>query len=380
MFKKVKKLLNKVMKRGVSPNLFTVNIFVQGLCRQGAFNEAVRLLNSVSREGLKPDVTYNSLICCLYKIFNDEIFKGFIPDEFTYCSLINGLCQDGEIDRAVTVFNEALRKGLKPNIIMYNTLIKGLSLQGLILQALQLMNEMSENGCSPDIWTYNIVIDGLCKMGCVSDANNLLNDAIAKGYLPDIFTFNTLIDGYCKQLKMENAIEILNQMWSYGVTPDVITSWKVNEALNLLEKIEKKGLVPDIVSFDTLIHEFCNNGDLDGAYQLFRTMEQRYKVCHTTSTYNIMISAFSEKLKINMAKKLFHEMGENCCVQDSYTYRVMIDGFCKTGKVDSDKKDVAAPKIVVEDLLKKGHITYYAYDLLHDGVRDKKLLKKLQSR
>ncbi|OMO79169.1 hypothetical protein COLO4_24521 [Corchorus olitorius] len=424
------KLLNKVLKRGVSPNLFTVNIFIQGLCRKGAVSEAYA-----------------------DKILGDATFKGFVPDEFTYCSLINGLCQDGETDRA-----------------------------GLILQALQLMNEMAENGCSPDIWTYNIVINGLCKMGCVSDANNLLNDAIAKGYLPDIFTFNTLIDGYCKQLKMENAIEILNQMWSYGITPDVITynsvlnglcktsksedvietfktmvekgcipnvitynilveslckARKVNEALNLLEEIEEKGLAPDIVSFSTLINGFCNNGDLDGAYKLFRRMGQRYKVSHTTATYNVMINAFSEKLKINMIEKLFHEMCENGCAPDSYTYRVMIDGFCKTGKVDSgydfllqmvekgfipslttfgrvinclcvenrvhnavglihlmvgkgivpevvntifesDKRDVAAPKIVVEDLLKKGHITYYSYELLYDGVRDKKLLKKLQ--
>ncbi|KAG5599298.1 hypothetical protein H5410_030668 [Solanum commersonii] len=44
---------------------------------------------------------------------------------------------------------------------------------------------------------------------------------------------------------------------------------------------------------------------------------------------------------------------------------------------EADKKDVAAPKIVVEDLLKKNQITYYAYELLYDGIRDKKILKEL---
>jgi hypothetical protein len=43
---------------------------------------------------------------------------------------------------------------------------------------------------------------------------------------------------------------------------------------------------------------------------------------------------------------------------------------------EADKKEVAAPKIVVEDLLKKSHITYYAYEVLYDGIRDRKLLKK----
>lgn len=39
---------------------------------------------------------------------------------------------------------------------------------------------------------------------------------------------------------------------------------------------------------------------------------------------------------------------------------------------DVDKKEVAAPKLVFEDLLKKSCITYYAYELLFDGIIDKK--------
>lgn len=45
---------------------------------------------------------------------------------------------------------------------------------------------------------------------------------------------------------------------------------------------------------------------------------------------------------------------------------------------DTNKKEVAAPKIIVEDLLKKSHITYYAYEILYDAVRDKKLSRKKQ--
>jgi pentatricopeptide repeat protein len=136
-----------------------------------------------------------------------------------------------------------------------------------------------------------------------------------------------------------------------------------------------------------------------------------------------------------MGEKLFLEMGAGGCAPDTYTYRVMIDGFCITGNTDSgykfllemiekgfipslttfgrvinclcvqhrvheavdiihfmvhngivpevvnsiseaDKKVVAAPKIVVEDLLKRSCITYYAYELLYDGIRDKKTQKQ----
>ncbi|OIV99998.1 hypothetical protein TanjilG_26336 [Lupinus angustifolius] len=484
------RLLASVSREGLAPDVVTYNTLICGLCRNSRVVEAEGYLHKMVNDGFEPDdFTYNSIIDGYCKagmvqdanrILKDAVFKGFKPDEFTCCSLISGLCLDGDPDHAMAVFKDAQEKGLRPSIVVYNTLIKGLSQLGLILPALQLMHEMAENGCQPSIWTYNLVINGLCKMGCLSEANNLISDAIADGCLPDVFTFNTLIDGYCKQLKLDSAVELVNRMWTQGVTPDVITyntvlnghckaakseevmeifkamaekgcapnkityniileslckAKKVTEAVNLLGEMKSKGFSPDVVSFGTLITGFCKIGELDGAYKLFRRMEKHYNVCHTTATYNIIISAFSEQLNMKMAAKLFSAMKKNGCLPDNYTYRVMIDGFCKMGSVthgynflleniemefipslttfgrvlnclcvehmvqeavsiihlmvqkgivpeivntifEADKKVVAAPKIVVEDLLKKGHITYHAYEVLYDGIRDKRILKK----
>lgn len=484
-------LLDRVKKDGFAPDLVTYNTLIYGLCKNSKVVLADFYLRQMVNEGgLEPDAfTYNTIVngyCTMGMVQNAEkflksaTFKGFIPDQYTYCSLINGFCQDGDIDRAMEIFNDASQKGLKADIVLYNSLVKGLSQKGLVLQALNLIHEMTKDGCTPNIWTYNLIINGLCKMGYVDDANNLMNDAILIGYLPDIFTFNTLIDGYCKKLKLDTAIEVVDRMTSHGVNPDVITYnsllnglckaskyneaietfksvlekgcapniitynilleslckvKRLKEALDLIVEVESKGLKPDDVTFGTLLNGFCENGDLDGAYNFFRKVEKNYKFSHTAATYNIMITWFSKKLILIMAEKLFHEMAEKGFPPDTYTYRGMIDGFLKTGNVDSaynflldgiekgfipslvtigrvlnclcakhknfeavgivylmvrqgivpeivntifgtDKREKAAPKIVVEDFLKKGHITYYAYEVLNDGIRDKKLLKK----
>ncbi|MCH99054.1 pentatricopeptide repeat-containing protein, partial [Trifolium medium] len=129
-----------------------------------------------------------------------------------------------------------------------------------------------------------------------------------KGCDPNIITYNIIIESLCK-------------------------SKKVNEAVDLLEEMKSKGLTPDVVSFGTLITGFCKIGNLDGAYRLFSGMEKQYDVCHTTATYNIIVGAFSEQLNMKMAISLFSEMKKNGCDPDNYTYRVIIDGFCKTGNV-----------------------------------------------
>ncbi|GAB2269972.1 hypothetical protein Dimus_004888 [Dionaea muscipula] len=482
-------MLDRVRRDGLTPDVVTYNTLICGLCKNSMVDEAESYLHQMVNKGFDPDdFSYNTVVhgyCKLGmvekadKILKDAVFRGFLPDEFTYCSLIDGFCLDANVDRAMAVFNDAARKGVKPpSLVLYNTLIKGLTQQGLILQALELVNEMLETGRAPNIWTYNIVINGLCKMGCLSDADDLVCLAMTRGCLPDIYTFNTLIDGYCKQMKLENAIELVDKMWSHGVAPDVITynsvlnglcktgkcdavmgifetmvekgcdpniitynilveslckSLDIEGACLLLEEMKDKGLAPDIVTFGTLLNGYCRKGDLDGAYRLFRSMGRQFKCSHTTATYNIMINAFAEKLNIKMAEKLFHEMDDDCC-PDSYTYRALVDGFCKIGNGDSgysyllemidkgfipslltfgrvinclcfqdrvceavgivhlmvrkgvvpevvdnifeaDKREIAAPKIVVENLLKKSCITYYAYELLYDGVRDKKLQK-----
>ncbi|KAE8707408.1 putative pentatricopeptide repeat-containing protein [Hibiscus syriacus] len=223
-------LFDEMLDLGISPITTTFNKLLHilcknGLCRKGALNEAISLLNGVAEEGMKPDVvTYNTLICGLCKsakVAEAKIFlhkmvnEGLKPDGFAYNAVIDGYCKLGMIQNADKILNDAIFKGFIPDEFTYCSLINGLCRDGTILQALQLMNEMLGNGCSPSIWTYNVVINGLCKMGCVSDANNLLNDAI---------------------LKVDNAVEILNQMWNYGVIPDVIT---YNSVLNGLCKTSK---------------------------------------------------------------------------------------------------------------------------------------------
>ncbi|KAK9748046.1 hypothetical protein RND81_02G031700 [Saponaria officinalis] len=483
-------LLCIIRREDFTPDVVSYNLVIRGLCKNGKVVEAERYLHQMINKGFDPDAfTYNSIINAYCKsgmvqnadmILRDAVFKGFVPDVFTYCSLIEGLCKIGDVERAMTVFDEAETTGLTRNVVLYNTIIKGLSQQGLILEALQFINEMLRIGCYPGIWTYNTVINGLCKMGCLADANNLVDDAMTRGCLPDIFTFNTLIDGYCKQLKLDTAIEIIGKMWDYGAIPDVITYntlldglckksefdavmgifetmvskgcrpnvityniliethckfRKLDEALQLLEQMKQTGLAPDLVTFGTLINGYCKIGDLTGACQIFRKCDQVYGLSHTVATYNILISACSEKLSMDMARSLFHEMVEKGCLPDNYTYCVLIDGFCKAGRyqagykylldgiekgfrlslvtcgrvlnclcvkhrvreavgviqlmarkgivpgiveniLNSAKREIAAPKIIVEDLLKKSCIAYYTYEVLYDGIRDKKLRKK----
>ncbi|CAL5441570.1 unnamed protein product [Camellia sinensis] len=420
MIQNAYRILNDAVFKGFLPDKFTYCSLINGLCQDGDIDRAMSVFNEALRKGLKPNIIiYNTLIKGLsqgglilqaLELMNEMPENGCNPDIWTYNLVINGLCKMGCVLDAHNLMSDAMAKGFLPDIFTFNTLIDGYCKQLKMDNAIEMLNGMWDNGVIPDVITYNSVLNGLCKTAKSDDVLEAFTAMLEKGCVPNIITYNILIESLCKARKLV-------------------------EALSLLEEMENKGMSPDVVSFGTLISGFYENRDVVGAYELFRRMEQQYKFMHTTATYNIMIHAFSEKLQMDMSQKLFHEMIDNGCPPDNYTYRVMIDGFCKTDNVDSgykflldkiekgfipalttfgrvinslclkhkvreavgivhlmvrkgivpdivntifeaDKKEVAAPKIVVEDLLKKSHIIYYAYELLYDGIRDKKLIKK----
>ncbi|KAJ0084707.1 hypothetical protein Patl1_30524 [Pistacia atlantica] len=438
--------------------------------RKGKVQDAVDVFERMDFYNCEATVlSYNAIMNILveYGYFNQvhKVYmrmrdKEIAPDVYTFTIRIKSFCRTRRPHAGLRLLKNMPSHGCEINAVAYCTVIGGFYEENYHVEAYELFDEMLRLGFFPDITTFNKLIHTLCKKGDVRESEKLLDKLKLENAIeilnimwghdvtPDVITYNSLLNGLCKAAKSDAVMETFKTMVEKGCAPNIITynilieslckARKVTEALDLLKEIENKGLTPDLVSFGTLVNGLCNNGDLDGAYQLFRRMEQQYKISHTTATYNIMINAFSEKLNINMAEKLFNEMSDRGCCPDNYTYRVMIDGFCKTGSINSgysflleniekgfipslstigrvinclcvdhrvheavaiihlmvrkgivpeavntifeaDKKEVAAPKIVVEELLKKCNITYYAYELLFDGIRDKKLGKKKAS-
>ncbi|GJN24225.1 hypothetical protein PR202_gb11956 [Eleusine coracana subsp. coracana] len=407
-------LLAKVLKRGMSVNNFTYNIWIRGLCEGGRLREAVALVQEMGAYIVPDVVTYNTLIRGLCKeskvkdaaqylrrmmnkgcvpddftyntiidgyckmgmvleatdLLKDAVFKGFVPDRVTYCSLINGLCAEGDVERALELFNEAQAKDLKPDLVVYNSLIMGLCRQGLILHALQVMNEMAEDGCHPDIWTYNIVINGLCKMGNISDATVVMNDAIVKGYLPDVFTFNTLIDGYCKRLKLDCALQLVERMWTYAITPDAITynsvlnglckAGKAKEVNDTFEEMILKGCQPNAITYNILIENFCKVNKLEEAAGVLVRMSQEGLVPDAVS-FNTLIHGFCKNGDLDGAYLLFQKLDEKGYSVTADTFNILIGAFSSKLKMQMAEK-------IFNEMVGKGYAPdSYTYRVLIDG-------------
>jgi pentatricopeptide repeat protein len=106
------------------------------------------------------------------------ISKGLDPDLMACSTLINGLCENAKIEKAMIFLDGMISKGYQLNIVTYNTK------------------------------------DFLCKNGEIDLGLNFLNDMISKGHHPNVLT--RFISMLCMKCETEKATDYARELWKYG--------------------------------------------------------------------------------------------------------------------------------------------------------------------
>jgi pentatricopeptide repeat protein len=238
-------MLDKMPKLGCVPDVFSYNILIDGLCEKGEIKKAMNFLN-------------------------DMISNGHPPNVVTYSILINRLCKKGEIEKAVNILNDMISKGLQTNIVTYNTLVDGLCKKSEVQKAMNFLDDMISQGHQPDVITYSALLNGLCKKGETEKAAELMDVMISKGHQPNEVTYTTIVDGLCKKDEIEKAMNYVNDIISKGYQPDIVTHnillnvlCKNEKATDLLNDIISKGHQPDVITYNTLVDGLCKKGEID---------------------------------------------------------------------------------------------------------------------
>ncbi|KAM7493293.1 hypothetical protein LguiB_027902 [Lonicera macranthoides] len=209
--------------------------------------------------GFEPDVvTYNILMNRYNKsetidealrLFNDMSRSGFIPNIVTRNTIIGGLCVVGRPLDACVLLDEMQTHRQQPDLFTYG-LLECLCKEKCLDKALLLFKMVEDDGLVPDIVIYNIFVDGMCKVGKLDAAKELLLSLLVKGLRPDTRSCAIMINRLCKEGKLKEANEFLNKM-------------------------EEKGCLPNGCTYNILVQAFLQNGEIGKAIELLCVMNDR---------------------------------------------------------------------------------------------------------
>ncbi|GJS86293.1 tetratricopeptide-like helical domain-containing protein [Tanacetum coccineum] len=157
-------------------------------------------------------------------------------------------------------------------------------------------------------YTMNIVIKCCCHLYRTNEAFAVFGWNFKRGIIPDVVTFNTLLNG-------------------------LVLEHKILEAEIFFKKLIKDKLCePNVVMYSTMIKGLCKIGNNIIAIQLLRLMDEKgYKP--NVVTYNTVIDSLCKDKMIDDAFKLFKEMVfQRGISPDVITYNCLIDGLCNLGR------------------------------------------------
>ncbi|XP_010495770.1 PREDICTED: pentatricopeptide repeat-containing protein At5g46680 [Camelina sativa] len=152
----------------------------------------------------------------------------------------------------------------------------------------------------------NICLDSLCKFRNLEKAESLLVDGIRLGVLPNVITYNTLIKGYSRFVGIDEA---------YAVT----------------RRMREAGIEPDVATYNSLISGAAKQLMLNRVLQLFDEMLHS-GLSPDMWSYNTLMSCYFKLGKHGEAFRILNEDIELAgLVPGVDTYNILLDALCKSG-------------------------------------------------
>lgn len=254
----------QMLAEGCHPNLVTYNTLIDVYGKTGAWQEAIRVLDTLAAAGIQPEVrTYNTVIIACNQssraqealaVYERMLAAGAQPTATTYTALISAYGKAGQLDAALQIFQDMVRRGCERNVITYSSLISACEKAGRWELALELFREMHAEGCRPNVVTYNSLI-AACAQGAQWEKAQELFDAMrGKGCRPDSVTFGGLIAAYDRAGRWRRALTAFEQMRAHNCRPDSVVYNTIVGAL------WKTGLVWAQGRAAQIFHSACRQG------------------------------------------------------------------------------------------------------------------------
>lgn len=257
-------ILDEMIEMGHTPENFTYNTAIDTFCKSGMFSEAGELLEFMRAKGTLMSAptakTYSIMIVAFarsnrmnecFKLVDNMVSSGCVPDVSTYRGMIEGMCLAGKIEAAYKFLEDMGNKGYPPDIVTYNCFLKVLCDHKDSQEVVKLYKKMIEVGCVPSVQTYNMLLMMFFKMGDPNGAFEIWHEMDSRGCIRDTDSYCVMVEGFfgCK---------------------------RTEDACALLEEVLNKGMKLPYQKFDSFLMRLSSIGDLRAIHRLSEHMRKFY--------------------------------------------------------------------------------------------------------
>ncbi|XP_051151549.1 pentatricopeptide repeat-containing protein At5g11310, mitochondrial isoform X2 [Andrographis paniculata] len=268
----------------VRPTVVTYGTLVEGLCRMGRSDEAMKLVDEMKKEGVEPNaIVYNAIIDALGEAGRFKEALGMLerfsilengPGISTYNSLVKGFCKAGEPAEACKILRIMMDNRCMPTPTTYSYFFKYFSKAGMAGAGLNLYTKMINSGYEPDRVVYHQLVKMLCKEGKLDLVTQVIQEMRARGFDFDLAVSTMLIHLLWKMSRYDEAVFEFQDMFRRGIVPQQLTYQRMTEDL------EKRGRAETAQKLHDLMASVPHSTNLPNTYKQFRysTHERKTRI------------------------------------------------------------------------------------------------------
>ncbi|KAI3872234.1 hypothetical protein MKW98_011726 [Papaver atlanticum] len=325
---------------------FPWNSLISGYAELGRYEDAMALYFQMEEEDVDPDqFTFPRVLkACAgigsirigEEIHRDVVRFGFGYDGFVLNALVDMYAKCGDIVKARKIFGKIKQR----DSVSWNSILTGYVRHGLLDDAVGILREILLSGFEPDSVTISSILAGfpLSKLG-----GEIHAWVLRRGFENNFSIANSLIGVYSNQGKLDRA------RWLFKMMPEKdVVSWnsiitghhKCQEALTYFHEMENTGVVPDNITFVSLLSACAHLGLVEDGRDLFAKMKDKYHIKAQMEHYACMVNLLGRAGLIIEAydvivKEMEFEAGST--VWGALLFACSVHGNTEVGEIAANK-------------------------------------------
>ncbi|XP_071729885.1 pentatricopeptide repeat-containing protein At5g48910 [Rutidosis leptorrhynchoides] len=338
--------LFKQMVEFVQPNKFTFPSVLKACAKTGRIEEGKQMHCVLLKLGLDNDEFVLSNLVRMYAMCGamDDAYMLFDMNNemesdtsqvVLWNVMVDGYLRLGEVENARTLFDEMPQR----SVVSWNSMISGYAQNGCFVEALELFREMQmedDDGVTPNYITLVSVLLAVSSLGALEIGRWVHFYAVKNSIKIDPVLGSALIDMYSKCGSINEALQLFNSLsqknvitWNSIITGLAIHG-RANDALELFTKMQQSGILPNDVTYISVLTACSHSGLVDKGVSIFNQMVCTEGLVPRLEHYGCMVDSLGRAGRLQDAEKLILEMDE----PDDVALKALLGACKKHGNIE----------------------------------------------